>query len=132
MQNEAQYRENEIRAIVEEKEKIIFQRISEKMMEVWRSHTEQRKDEQQMTQFNEERQINDRRSVKSNMDRLRGLLEDERNDRRSFEAELNRRFEMRVAAIEANNEQQRVDTELYEKGMQRDASSAMTKLSTMV
>jgi hypothetical protein len=131
-QNEAQYRENEIRAIVEEKEKIIFQRISEKMMEVWRSHTEQRKDEQQMTQFNEERQINDRRSVKSNMDRLRGLLEDERNDRRSFEAELNRRFEMRVAAIEANNEQQRVDTELYEKGMQRDASSAMTKLSTMV
>eukprot|EP00945_MAST-04E_sp_MAST-4E-sp1_P001705 g1705.t1 len=131
-QNEAQYRENEIRTIIEEKEKILFERVSEKMMEVWRSHTEQRKTEQQMTKFNEERHVNDRRNVQSNMERLKGTIEDERNDRKNFEAELNRRFEMRVAALEANNEQQRVDTELYEKGMQRDANDAMNNLTKMV
>ena len=85
-----------------------------------------------MIKFSEDRHVNDRRNFQSNIDRLKGALEEERNDRKNFEAELNRRFEMRVSALEAGNEQQRIDTELYEKGMQRDANDAMNNLTKMV
>ena len=130
--NELNAREDEIRKIIDEKEKIMFERVSEKMMEVWRAHTEQRKAEQQLQTFNEERHSNARSSMQSYLDQLKGTLADERADRRQFELEMNRKFEMRVAAIEADNASQRSSTELYEKGMQRDANQAMNELTKLV
>ena len=125
-------REDEIRKIIDEKEKIMFNRLNEKMMEIWRSQTEQRKAEQQLQVFNEDRHTNSRRSMQSYLDQLKGTLADERADRRQFELEMNRKFDLRIAAIEANNLSQQATTELYEKGMQRDANQAMNDLTKLV
>ena len=130
--NELNAREDEIRKIIDEKEKIMFDRLNEKMMEIWRSQTEQRKAEQQLQAFNEDRHTNSRRSMQSYLDQLKGTLADERADRRQFELEMNRKFDLRIAAIEANNLSQQATTELYEKGMQRDANQAMNELTKLV
>ena len=45
---------------------------------------------------------------------------------------MNRKFDLRIAAIEANNLSQQATTELYEKGMQRDANQAMNDLTKLV
>ena len=89
-------------------------------------------DSKKIQTFNEERHSNARSSMQSYLDQLKGTLADERADRRQFELEMNRKFEMRVAAIEADNASQRSSTELYEKGMQRDANQAMNELTKLV
>ena len=73
-----------------------------------------------------------RSSMQSYLDQFKGTLADERADRRQFELEMNRKFEMRVAAIEADNASQQSSTELYEKRMQRDANQAMNELTKLV
>ena len=50
----------------------MFDRLNEKMMEIWRSQTEQRKAEQQLQAFNEDRHTNSRRSMQSYLGPAKG------------------------------------------------------------